>query len=157
MGRILRLNKIIQFLKSTNDVKAGLKIFKMMLYLTTYLHCFSCMWWLIVSKTQTWISLLDVNFTENHYRIYQKGIMQQYMASLHSTVLILLGSDIGPQDSLQSIVAAFGIFMGAIINANIFGELALIFSSLNKQNRAFQSKFAKINTAMINLNLKFNL
>ena len=129
----------------------------MVLYLSTYLHCFSCMWWLIVSKTQTWVSPLDVNYPTNYYRIYQKGIFQQYMASLHSTVLILLGSDVGPQDSFQSIIAAVGIFMGAIINANIFGELALIFSSLNKQHRAFQSKFAKINTAMINLKLKFDL
>lgn len=79
------------------------------------------------------------------------------MASLHSTVLILLGSDVGPQDSFQSVIAAVGIFLGAIINANIFGELALIFSSLNKSHRAFQSKFAKINTAMINLKLKFDL
>lgn len=47
--------------------------------------------------------------------------------------------------------------MGAIINANIFGELALIFSSLNKQVREFQSKFAKINTAMINLKLNFDI
>ena len=104
----------------------------MILYLTTYLHCYTCLWWLIVSKTQTWVSQLDANFPENYYRIYQKSISQQYMASLHSAVLILLGTDVGPQDSLQSFMAGFGIFLGAIINANIFGELALIFSSLNK-------------------------
>jgi len=83
--------------------------------------------------------------------------MLQYMTSLHSTVLTLLGTDVSPQDSIQASIAATGMFMGAIINANIFGELALIFSSLNKSTRAFQSKFAKINTAMINLKLKFDL
>lgn len=96
LGRILRLNKIIQFLKSTNDIKAGLKIFKMILYLTTYLHCYSCLWWLIVSKTQTWVSPLDQMIPDHYYRIYQQGILQQYMASLHATVLTLLGSDISP-------------------------------------------------------------
>ena len=70
MGRILRLNKIIQFLKSTNDIKAGLKIFKMILYLTTYLHCYACMWWLIVSKTETWVSPLDQMIPDHYYRIY---------------------------------------------------------------------------------------
>ena len=47
--------------------------------------------------------------------------------------------------------------MGAIINANIFGELTLIFQSLNQTEKDFQLKIANVNTAMINLNLKFNL
>lgn len=74
LGRILRLNKIIQFLKSTNDVKAGLKIFKMVLYLSAYLHCFACLWWLIVSKTQTWVSPLDQYQPSDYYRIYDLDI-----------------------------------------------------------------------------------
>jgi len=47
--------------------------------------------------------------------------------------------------------------MGAIINANIFGELALIISELDKGEKMFQSKLAKINTAMINLKLPFHM
>lgn len=47
--------------------------------------------------------------------------------------------------------------MGAIINANIFGELALIFSELDKTEKQFQSKLAKINTSMINLKLPFEM
>lgn len=133
LGRVLRLNKIIQFLKSSDDIKAGLKIFKMILYLTTYLHCYACVWWLIVGKTEIWVSPLDQLFgTENFYRIYQKNIFQQYMVALHATVLTLLGSDVTPRDSLQTTLSSMGIFFGAIINANIFGELSLIFSSLNR-------------------------
>ena len=47
--------------------------------------------------------------------------------------------------------------MGALINANIFGELSLIFSSLNIDEKQFQSKMSKINTAMINLKLPFEI
>ena len=43
--------------------------------------------------------------------------------------------------------------MGAIINANIFGELAVILGSIGKPEKEFQSKLASMNTAMINLNL----
>ena len=43
--------------------------------------------------------------------------------------------------------------MGAIINANIFGELALILSGINKSDKINQSKVARMNTAMINIDL----
>lgn len=56
LGRVLRLNKIIQFLKSTDDVKAGLKLLKMILYLVVYLHSFTCTWWLMVRNTETWVT-----------------------------------------------------------------------------------------------------
>ena len=48
LGRILRLSKIIRFLRTTNDVKASLRIFKMVLFLMVYLHCYTCAWWLLV-------------------------------------------------------------------------------------------------------------
>ena len=50
-------------------------------------------------------------------------------------------------------MAGFGCFMGAIINANIFGELALILSGINKSDKIYQSKVARMNTAMINIDL----
>ena len=50
-------------------------------------------------------------------------------------------------------VAATGIFMGAIINANIFGELAVILASMGKDEKLFQWKLAITNTAMIHLGL----
>lgn len=48
LGRILRLSKIIRFLRTTNDIKASLRIFKMVLFLMVYLHCYTCSWWVIV-------------------------------------------------------------------------------------------------------------
>lgn len=43
--------------------------------------------------------------------------------------------------------------MGAIINANIFGELAVIASNLNMKAALFQQKIDIVNTAMKNLKL----
>jgi len=51
------------------------------------------------------------------------------------------------------LLASSGLFLGAIINANIFSELAVILSTMDKQEKQFQMKFASINTAMINLKL----
>ena len=40
------------------------------------------------------------------------------------------GGDFGPLNILQTILAAFGVFMAAYINANIFGELTMILQGI---------------------------
>ena len=72
LGRILRLNKIIQFLKATDDVKASLRIFKMVLFLTVYLHCFTCYWWQTIKSTEIWIPIIDSYDVNRYYSIYEK-------------------------------------------------------------------------------------
>jgi len=46
--RVLRLNKIITYLRSTEEVKAFLKLSKLIFLLIMYLHCFACIWWMLV-------------------------------------------------------------------------------------------------------------
>jgi len=47
--------------------------------------------------------------------------------------------------------------MGAIINANIFGELAVLVESMNKRAAMFQESVDTVNTAMNNLHLPIEL
>ena len=54
-------------------------------------------------------------------------------------------------------MAVHGLLCGAVINANIFGELALILSDMNKQLKKFELKMSRTNTVMIDLNLTFDL
>jgi hypothetical protein len=43
--------------------------------------------------------------------------------------------------------------LGAVINANIFGELSVIMYGMGKSEKVFQNITASLNTAMINLDL----
>lgn len=81
LGRILRLSKIIRFLRTTNDVKASLRIFKMVLFLMVYLHCYTCGWWVIVISSKKWIPPMDQSFGID-YSIYQADFGRKYMYSL---------------------------------------------------------------------------
>ena len=53
--RVLRLSKIIAYLRSTEELKAFLKLIKLTFFLIIYLHCMGCIWWFIVSKDEVWI------------------------------------------------------------------------------------------------------
>ena len=73
--------------------------------------------------------------------------------ALHAAVLLTTGNDCGPRGTLQVSIASIGLFLGAIINANIFGELAVLVSQLNARSTDFQTKLTKINTTIKHLKL----
>ena len=83
--------------------------------------------------------------------------MRKYLVALLYSVQACLGSDVFPTNSVETAVSAIGLFVGGLINANIFGELAMIFSELDRNAKAFGSKIAQSNTAMINLKLPFEM
>lgn len=66
---------------------------------------------------------------------------------------MLTGNDIGPRNTYQLVFTTVALGMGAIINANIIGELAVIFTKLNRKTSIFQSKIDTSNDAMRNLGL----
>jgi len=54
-------------------------------------------------------------------------------------------------------VTTAGIFLGAIINANIFGELAVLITSLQTKDNDYQQKMTQVNTTIANLKLPLDL
>ena len=55
LGRVLRLSKIISFLNVTEDVKASMKLTKIIFFLIIYLHCYACLWWMVIKHDQNWV------------------------------------------------------------------------------------------------------
>jgi hypothetical protein len=120
----------------------------------------ACAWYLIVlEQGEKWIPIIDYGILGKYDHpdlyddLYQSEIIRKYCVSLHAAVLLLAGNDIGPRTTIQVSFGAMNIFMGAIINANIFGELAVLASNLNKKAMDFQLKIDIVNTAMKNLKL----
>lgn len=62
-----------------------------------------------------------------------------------------------PRDFWETMISAIGLFFGVLINGHIFSELAMIFSDMNKVKKEFQFKLTRMNEAMINLDLPFEL
>jgi hypothetical protein len=58
--------------------------------------------------------------------------MYQYIVSLYYSVLSLAGNDMLPQNGLQITFATILTLAAAIINANIFGNMAVLLQQLNR-------------------------
>jgi hypothetical protein len=52
-------------------------------------------------------------------------------------MMVMTGNCIGPRNTAQIFGAAGGLFLGAIINANVFGELAVLITGLSSKNNEF--------------------
>ena len=94
--RVLRLSKIITYLRSTEEFKAFLKLNKLIFFLIIYLHAFACMWWWFIHGEEEWIPPMNFN-DEDWYYVYKQDIFYQYFVSLHAAVLLTTGNDCGPR------------------------------------------------------------
>lgn len=149
----MRLSKIITYLRSTEEFKAFLKLNKLIFFLIIYLHTFACMWWWMISDEEEWIPPMNYRDDGDWYYVYDQNIFYRYFVALHTSVLLMSGNDCGPRGTGQVTVAAIGLFLGAIINANLFGESAVLLSQLNARSNDFQIKLTKINTTIKHLQL----
>jgi len=149
--RVLRLNRLITVMKVEDEIKLSLKLCKLVFFLVMYLHCLACTWYFIVMIDKVWLPPLDYVWVKTDF--YNETLFFQYCSSVYHAVLMLTGNDLGARNSWQLLFVAGSVTLGAIINANIFGELAVILSNLNRKATQFQSKLDIANTAMKNLSL----
>ena len=147
--RIVRLTKLITYLNLKDDLKMSLKLGKLIFYLIMYIHCVGCLWYYIVSQDQTWIPAIDS--TDDPSEFYDSESFYKYAVSVYQALLVLTGNDITPKGLFQVIVVSVMLFAGSIINANIFGNLAVLLQQLNRKSNEFQEKVDNANSAMKNL------
>ena len=67
---MLRINKIISYMNVDEDIKASMKLSKIIFYLTIYIHFFTCVLWIVAQEEETWwpysvvgLSILDDFYT----------------------------------------------------------------------------------------------
>ena len=133
--RISRLGPIIERMNVTQDVKNALKLFKLIFVIIIYIHCLACLWYVIVNINEQWKPRIDYVNPDDDF--YDSSLQNKYFTTLYHAVLLLTGNDILPRGTFQVAFVACFITVGAIINANIFGNMALIISDMNKKSAEF--------------------
>lgn len=147
--RVLRLSKLITYLNLKSELKMSIKLGKLIFFLLLYLHCLGWVWYYIIKQNDEWIPPLDYLWVGTD--MYTRSDFYKYWISLYHSVLMLGGGDVGPRGEFQLLFVAIILIMGAIINANIFGNMAVLYSALNRKAATFQEKMEDANETMKNL------
>lgn len=83
--------------------------------------------------------------------IYEREPFYQYMVSLYYSVLMLAGNDMNPQGYGQLVFATIFLLAASIINANIFGNIAVILQQINRKQSSFHEKVENATNTMRNM------
>ena len=142
------------YLNVKQDVKASIKLVKLIFFLLMYVHVVACIWFYIINAKKKWIPPLDYIWGwEDQGSFFQKSDLFKYIISFYTSCLFLFGNDLGARDDGQLIFVSIINIMGAICQANLFGELAVLVYNINKKAIILQEKIDTVNTAMNHLNL----
>jgi len=121
--RVTRLSRIIARLNVSEDTKNTLKLSQLIFFIVLYIHCSGCAWWSIVIIDKTWTAPCDLGTTHD---IYSEPLLRQYFISIYYSVLLMTGNDSFPVGDLQVLFVVVANTLGAIINANILGNMAVL-------------------------------
>ncbi|CDW71655.1 UNKNOWN [Stylonychia lemnae] len=116
-----------------------------------YLHLTSCAWFYIINIEQTWLPPADYQYDETQF--YQKSVGFQYWLSFYTSAQYLTSNDQSPHSNTEIVYGSLVCIGGALLSANLFGQLSVIVSNLDQKTNEFQKKIDQSNTAMKNIKL----
>ena len=122
------------YLNLKQDIKASIKLIKLIFFLLMYVHFIACIWFYIINVKKEWIPPLDfINGWDRRAEFFDKEDSYKYIVSFYTSCLFLFGNDLGARDNQQLIFISIVNISGAIAQANLFGELAVLVYNINKK------------------------
>jgi hypothetical protein len=149
--RLLRLGRMITFMKANQKLKLGMKIFQLIFMLIMCIHWINCAWYYVTVIEKTWFPAKDLDFGETI--VFNSGEGDQYILLFYYAVLTLVANDLIPTNSTELISAFFLVFVGIIIIGIAIGEFAALLSAITKKERERSEEMDVISSVMLNLKI----
>ena len=70
---------------------------------------------------------------------------------------MLIGDEISPRNTLEAATSGVLLLIGAVLTAVMFGQMAVLMTSLNRKRTTFQETLDEANTTMKNMKLSREL
>ena len=122
-------------MRAREDTKLSMKLVTLTLFLLIYVHFVACAWFYIIDnfgESNDWVPPLNT-LDMSVIKLYEEGHIYKYWVCVYYSVIMLAGGDVYPNTSLHDSVAGMFILSGAIVTAIMFGNMAVIITSLNKK------------------------
>ena len=151
MVRLLRLGRMITFLKTKQTFIVSLKIVQLLIFLVLAFHWTNWIWYLTVQDDENWFPPSDLDFKET--KAYSGDRLTVYIIFYYYAVLILTGEELLPTDESELYVATFLAFVGTIMIGLLIGEFSSLLSAITKNERENQEQEDMVITVMQNLKI----
>ena len=138
VNRVLRISTLVKESNMDKGSKSMLMMFYYYFLFIIYLHLVGCLWFFFLEKTyeesktnsryQPWIPPYDYYDGNDGFwlRYENEEWMYLYFVCLYYSVLVIGGNEMGPKELQELVFMVIINLTGAIFQAYIFGELAVL-------------------------------
>ena len=103
-------------------------------------------------KILTWYPPLDwMNYVDSTLFGDAMGTLHKYLTCLYHAVLMIGNNEMGPVNESDILFNILALLFSSLLNANIFGEMAVLITALEQKTKNYQEKLDLANTAMKNI------
>lgn len=126
--RLLRLGRIVQYMKMRQGLKLGFKVFQMLGLLILIMHWVGCIHFKFVQDRDSWMPPKDSNDQKTTFYDLPEG--EQYQVMFYYAFLLIVGNEMGPKNLYQCIFYSSTIIIGSLLMSFIFGSIAAAMSTM---------------------------
>ena len=80
---------------------------------------------------------------------------EQYIMCFYHSALLLGINEMGPVNEIELVFCSFSILISLVVNANLFGEMAVLIARMDFKKTMYQNKLDTANTVMERMELSY--
>lgn len=150
LTRLLRLGKIINFIKVNKSFKHGLRFLLLFIYLFLIIHFIDCAAFYVFSITSNWVPPMDI--IQQETTVYE-DLTEGYWIMFYYGSLFLMSNDPCPMNTTEIIVCTFFVLLGSITLGLLIGNFSDLINNITKKARVEAEKVDFIHQMMFTLKL----
>lgn len=149
--RLLRLGRIITYMRFKQSLKIGFRIFQLLFFLLLLVHWIACILYMLVVSKNSWMPPKDLDAQETDF--YENSQFKQYTIVFYYAILLIVGNESAPKTTEQTVFSSGVVIMGAIVTAFIFGNMAALMATMNKKDSHNQEQIDFVSSTMRSIKL----
>jgi hypothetical protein len=151
--RLLRLGRMITFLRASIKWKFGMKMLVVILLMVLSVHLFNCAWYYIIVTDKTWYPPKDLDFKKSIVFSEDEPLISRYVLVYYYAMLTLQAAELLPSTNLELITSILLILIGVILLGMAIGEITELMSAINKKEREKTEELDIIQQVMYGLRI----
>lgn len=130
MVRLLRLGRMISFLRSKQRLQFSMKIIQILFFLFIIIHWINCLWSFLTTREEVWFPPKDLDSRET--KAYEASKMDRYFLFYYYGILTLVGNELLPVKFSEILAAIFLLLLGTVFIGAAIGEFTNLISNMTK-------------------------
>lgn len=128
--RLLRLGRMISYLKANQRLKLTMKIGQLLFFVLLIIHWTNCLWRYVTIRKEEWYPPKDLDL--KYTQAYDDNDFTMYWIFYYYGVLTLVNNELIPTTYSEIVVAIVLVFLGTIFIGVVIGEFTALLSSMTK-------------------------